>query len=369
MDASHKDMEEFRRRAREVNSESDEKLTAIRAAVQDAHNEAGSYRQELFSRTGEEVKTLDAAIKDADRHIKEFIAQTKLFEQADGLKLELERRIEDLRGDMDRLDQRRTEAAQLESQFIKIKRLEDEVNNKMTRFLSEQHRIEKMEADFNRLLLTSRAVEEKLIQVSSSDDTLQSVQLEIRRLNDSIAEAEEKYQRLEKKNKALDTATDGIDRNFKALQESEKILVEIKGEIENFKDETGRLGADIEKLSGENEKARDAAEKINMLDETLAEIEERIEAMQVARQWLAGVETRLGELYKEAQTTLKITTAVKGKGKSRAAPAVEAGAPPPGDRENIVTLARKGWSVKEIADVMKISQAAVELVLETAPRE
>jgi DNA repair exonuclease SbcCD ATPase subunit len=361
-------MDEARRRARDLVTENDERLAAVRSAIKEVHDDADAQRQEIFARTGEEAKALEAAIKEADRHIKEFIAQTKLFEQADGLKLELERRIEDLRADMDRLDQKRAEASLLEGQFVKIRRLEDEVNNKMTRFLSEQHRIEKMEADFNRLLLTSRAVEEKLVQVSSSDDTLQAVQVEIRRLNDVITETEEKYQRLEKKKQALDTTTDGVDRNFRALQESEKALAAVNGDLKGLAGEIGGLRSDIEKLAEQNEKAREAADKISTLDESLAAIEERIKAVQTARQWLANLETRLEELNKEAQSKLKLAGGIMKKEDGKAAPQ-DKGAPPPGVREDIVKLARQGWTAGEISKAMQISRGAVELVLETAPRE
>jgi DNA-binding NarL/FixJ family response regulator len=47
----------------------------------------------------------------------------------------------------------------------------------------------------------------------------------------------------------------------------------------------------------------------------------------------------------------------------------EKGAPPVGDRENIITLARQGWTVEEIAKNMKISRGEVELILEIAPKD
>jgi chromosome segregation ATPase len=365
LDAS---MDEVRRRTRELAAQSDERLVSIRSAIEDVHVEADSHRAEIFSRTEEHAKSLDAAIKDADRHIKEFIGQTKLFDQADELKLELERRIEDLRGDLDRLDQRRSEAAQLESQFVKIKRLEDEVSAKMSRFMSEKHRIEQMETDFNRLLQTSKAVEEKLAQVSSSDDTLQAVQLELRRLNDVIDDAEEKYRRIDKKKQALDATNDGIDRNFKALQESENEVRQINEELGRFSDEIGRIRSSIEKLAGENEKARETTEKLSLLDESLSAIEERIRDMQIAREWIARAETRLDELNRDVQSKLNLAGGLLKKNSPKTSVSGK-GAPPIGVREDIIRLARQGWTVDQISNAMKVSPGEVELTLETIPKE
>ena len=363
LDAS---MNEARRRAQELISESDERLSSIRSTVTDVNKEAAAHRAELFAHIDEQVKILDSAIKEADRHIKEFTSQTRLFERTDELKVELERRLEDLRGDFDRIDQRRAEAMDLEGQFVKIKRLEDEVNAKMTRFLSEKHRIEQMETEFNRLLQVSTAVEEKLTEVSNSDDTLQGIQIQIRKLNDALGDAEDKYQRLEKKNQTLDTTNDGIDRNFKALQESEKMARHITDELTHLSTDISSLRSAIESLTEDNTRARETADKLSLLDASLSSIEDRIEEMQKARQWLARAETRLEELNKQSLDQVKLMDTMRNADKTIDE---DKGAPPLGVRDNITRLARLGWTVDEIARAVKRSRGEVELILEIMPKE
>jgi chromosome segregation ATPase len=359
--------EDIRRRFRESAAENDERLAALRSAVEEVGEEAAAHRNEIFSRTDEHARALESAIKDADRHIKEFINQTKLFDRADELKLHLERRIEDLRSDLNGLDQRRAEAAELETQFVKIKRLEDEVNAKMTRFLSEQRRIELMEADFNRLIETSQSVEERLVQVSSSDDTLQAIQVQIRRLNDAMADTEERYQRIEKKNSILEETNSGIDRNFKSLQEAEHAVKRFNEELLRLSGEQEAIGDSLEDLAAKNTKARETAEKLSTLDATLADIEERIGEMNKAREWLARTETRLEEVYKQTQTQIQVMGTLykdeAGKGSK------DRGAPPIGTRETVVKLAHAGWKIDEIARAAKLSKGEVELILEIGPRD
>jgi chromosome segregation ATPase len=359
-------MNEAQQHAQELIAESDERLKGIRSAIDDAHTEMDTHRRDIFAHIDEHVKQVDATIKDVDQRIKEFINQTNLFERADELRLSFEQRITDLRGDFDRLDQRRDEAAEMEGQFIKIKRLEDEVNAKMTRFFSEKHRIEQMEADFNRLLQTSKAVEEKLVEVSSSDDTIQAVQVQLRQLNDALEDAGERYQRIERKNQTLEITTEGIDRNFKSLQESEKTALYITDELHRIADEMNAIHSSISILSGENEKARETTAKLSLLDKSLVDIEERIAAMQVARKWLAETETRLGELNQQAKDQVKLMgTLMKDGGEVTR----DKGAPPIGVRETIVKLAGQGWSVEEIARAVKRSRGEVELILEITPKE
>jgi predicted RNase H-like nuclease (RuvC/YqgF family) len=211
-------------------------------------------------------------------------------------------------------------------------------------------------------------VQEKLVQLTNSDDILQEMQVKVRKIEDAMAATEEKYLRIEKKNQVLDTTNDGIDRNFKALQESEAKFQKDAEEIERLGGEILSLKVSIETLAGESEKAREAAERISMLDKALAEIEERTRAMQVAREWIARTETRLEELNRETQDMARRTGDFLKSESGKKAPK-EKGAPPVGDRENVIKLARQGWTVEEIAKSMKISRGAVELILELAPKD
>ena len=341
------------------------KIRELDDTIEDARRRV----RDLAAETDNRIASVRSSVEDAERHIREAVDQTKLIDRADELRLEMERRIEDLKGDIDRLDQRRAEAFQLENDFVKIKRLEDDVNAKMTRFLSEKRRIETMEADFNRLLQISRAVEEKLTQVTASDDTLQGVQLQIRKLEEALVDTEEKFQRMERKSQILDNTNDGIDRNFKVLQESEKLSTKIGGDIERFTGDIDLIKVSIEKLAGESDRAREAVDKIEVLDNILEEVEERINSMQRARQWIADAETRMEKLNREAQIQSRaIDSLMKGK-KSGSAVDLGEGAPPPQKKENIIALARQGWTVDEIAKALKISRGEVELTLEVAPRD
>jgi chromosome segregation ATPase len=365
-DRLQQDMDTAHQKTQELIAESDARLGAIRAAIEQVSIQASAEQAKVFVHIDEQAKALEAAIKEADQHIKDFTAQTQLFERADELKQELDQRIEGLKGDMTRLEQHRAETADIEGEFVKIKRLEEEVNAKMTRFLSEKHRIEQIETDFNRLLLVSEAVEDKLSAVSTSNDTLQEMQIQIRKLTDALEDAEEKYQRIEKKNQTLDITNDGIDRNFISLQESEKMAQYITDDLHRLSDESGALKAALEALTLENRKARETADKLSLLDQSLSSIEERIEDMQKARKWLAEIETRLEKLNKEAQDQVKLMGGLM-KDTGKLAPQ-DKGAPPLGVRDNIIRLARLGWTVDEIARAVKCGKGEVELILEIMPK-
>jgi chromosome segregation ATPase len=341
------------------------RLRELDENVEEARRRIG----DLAAETDNRIASVRVSVEDAERHIREAVDQTKLIDKADMMRLEMERRIEDLKGDIDRLDQRRAEAARIENEFIKIKRIEDEINSKMIKIFSEERRVENMEANFTRFLQISRSVEDKLTEVTASDDTLQAVQLKIRKLEEALGSTEEKFQRIEKKNQILDNTIDGIEKSFKALQDTEKLSEKIGVELVQYADELEKIKVSIEKLSAESEKAASAVDRIDVLNNDLEEIEERIKSMQRARQWIADAETRLEELNRQAQTQARaIDAMVKGK-KTGPAPDLGEGAPSQQKKENIIILARQGWTVDEIAKNLKISRGEVELTLEFAPKD
>ncbi|MDR2470823.1 MAG: hypothetical protein LBD09_01770 [Treponema sp.] len=311
--------------------------------------------------TENRLSQLAAASGEISRELKEFTAQTGLFEKTGELKASLERSMEALRGDLSAVEERRAEAARLETEFVKIRRLEDEVNAKMTRFLTEKNHLDIMERDFEKLLQTSARVEERLKEVFNADDTLQNVQVSIRKLEDAMTAAEDKYQRMENKNRVLEETNQSIERNFQMLEETELALRKCRENIGRTEDEMDTLRPSIAELAAASEKAREAGERLETLDGNLKAIEDRIEKMQVAREWLARAETGFEKLNREAQEELKLLEAVLKEDRSQNQSGE--GAPPPGQRENVVKLRRKGWEPEEIARTLKLSRSEVELIL------
>ena len=381
VDGKLREMSEF---IQTRNLENSELIDVLRGELDEARNSfSGKIRdlddsmedarrrvRDLSAETDTRISQVRSSVDETERHIRDAVDQTKLLDRAEELKLEMERRIEDLKGDIDRLDQRRAEIAQLENDFVKIRRLEDDVNAKMTRFLSEKHRIETMETDFNRLLQISRAVEEKLTQVTSSDDLLQGVQLQIRRLEESLGTTDEKFKRVERKSQILDNTNDGIDRNFRQLQESEKIAAKLSGDMSRFTEDLSVIRVSIEKLAGESDKAREAAERLDVLNNVLEEIDERIESMQKARRWIADAEARLEELNKDVLTQIKaVTNATKGGRNKGPLQEKNENVTSQQIKETVIALRRKDWPIAAIAQTMKLTIGEVELILEMAPKD
>jgi len=350
------------RRSRELAAEMDQALQAFRRSAEDyagkTETEAKRFAERFERESGERARTL----ADMDARVKAFTAQTKLFERADELQNNLRVTIETLKGDLARLEARKGEITELETQFQRIKRLEDETDQKVSRFLAEKRRIDTLEEDFKRLLGLSQEVDRKLASVTESRDSLTDLQTEFRRLSGLAEEAGTKFDRLEKKSALLDTTADGVDKSFEALRGIEQEVKDLDQRVRPLADRMAELRSALDSLDKDRDRVDQAVSRLAGLDKDLEETEARIEKVQKAREWLARTETRLEELNKQAQDQLKLLgTLLK---QEAGAAKKETGAPSLSTQETVRKLAHQGWKVEEIARAVKLSRGEVELILE-----
>jgi uncharacterized phage infection (PIP) family protein YhgE len=149
------------RRVRETGSETDKTLQALRAGVQDLRAALDETQDRLTRRVRDDSAALSQNLDEIDKRVKAFVAQTKVFERADELKAALEASLGDFRAEIGRLDVYRDTMANLEQQYARIKKLEEETGQKVTRFLTEKKRVDIIEADFNKLLALSESIDRR----------------------------------------------------------------------------------------------------------------------------------------------------------------------------------------------------------------
>lgn len=349
------------KRQKEVQAETEAKLRDFRDAAQDLVLKIEGSRAQALGKVESEALRLSQSLAEIDKEQKAFIAQTKVFDRADELAAKLAASIESMQTDIGHLDTRRAEITEIENQLSRVKRLEDEVNQKVTRFLAEKRRIDALEEDFGRLAAVAQGVDKKLEEVTGESDALTEAQARIRKLLELSAEAETKYERLEKKAQVLDTTAEAVDKNFQGVQNLEKLLVALGAEAKRLPERIAQIKASVDELAAGKPRLDEAVEKLDSLDGIIKDTEKRIAESQKAREWLARAETRLEEVNRQAQEQLKLlSTLLKEEGADKKG----RGAPPNSVQETVRKLARQGWSADEIARAVKISRGEVELILE-----
>ncbi len=348
-------------RLREQSADTEQTLRSLKALAQDIRETVEQNREKSFQKIQQDTATLGATLEEIDRRQKGFVAQTKLFERADQLKIGLETDIERLSAEVGRLDTFKESMVALEQQYIKIRKLEEEATQKLSKFTADKKRIDILETDFGKLLGLSDSIDKKLLELTGTNDDLQQIQVQLRRFDETIGDVNSRYERLEKKALVLDRTVEGIDAAFEQLRSVETAVAEYRKTIEAVPSEIEELGRTLGELRDTGGKAALVMERLSALDSILEDVEKRTEKMQTAREWLARTETRLEEISRQSQDQLKLLSdLLKGENPAKKSK----GAPPIGIRENVVKLAHQGWKVDEIARALHLSRGEVELILE-----
>ena len=344
-----------------MTAETAQSVRESRAALQEVRSSIEETREKLFNKVQSDTSNLSQTLDEIDRKQKAFIAQTKIFDRADELKTGLESDISAIKNEISRLDVYRDTMNTLEQHYGKIRKLEDEANQKVTRFMAEKKRIDILETDFHKLLGLSESIDKKISELTLTNDDIQQYQVQIRRFEESVTEVNARYDRLEKKSSVLDQTTSGVDKAFDGLKSIEASLADCKAALSSMPSELAGVRGDVSTLLEDKARVTLVIEKLSALDAVLDDVEKRTEKMQTAREWLARTETRLEEISKQSQDQLKLLGDLL---KDDGAQKKSKGAPPIGIRENVVKLAHQGWKVDEIARALHLSRGEVELILE-----
>ena len=243
----------------------------------------GSQQKSLFGKIDDGYNSLNTNLADLDKRTSDFVAQTKLFERADGLKLDLEDSIEVMKKDIGKLQGFGEEVQEIESRLSNAKKTTDEVNSKLSKLQGERRRVEDMDSEFKKLITISRDLDLRIEAVYSSQDTLQEIQSKIRELENLGKLTESSYERLEKKKSIIETTTAGVDKSFQMLESLEKNLGKIGSEVGAFGEQMKSLKVQTDLLSNNKDKADAVVDKLEGIDTVLEKLEARMEKLDIAR--------------------------------------------------------------------------------------
>ena len=317
--------------------------------------------QKLNQELNAQEKRHDTLFADFEKQFKNFEKETRLFERADELKQKLSEAIASMKEDLAAINSRQNDINELDQQYTRIKKTEEEMSQKISRFLAEKRRLDAMEQDFNKLLAISQQIDQKLSQVTASNDQLTQIQVEIKKLIEIADEASRKYERLEKKAAVIESTTDTVDKNFDAINTLEKSLIQLQEELNAIPNQIIDIKRSLSELEGIEPRLDSILEKYNTIESVLEDSEKRIDNLQKAREWLVRAETRFEELNKKASENLKLLRDVL---KKEPASSDSNSAPPLSVQDSVRKLAHQGWKTDEIAKALKLSRGEVELILE-----
>ncbi len=358
-------MDEFISQSKEISREIDGTIRDFRGFVAQTREEFDGSQRRLMDKLGEDIRVLEVNLREIEKKQKGFLQQTKLFERADNLRRGLTEDLTQLKGEIDRVQTERKQLNELEGNFTKIRKLGDEATGKLNKFIGEQKRLEGIEDNYKKLISLSQNVDSRLDKVTAKHDHVQQIEFTLRNLDELQKELDQRYERLTKRKEIIDTTLEGVDRNFHQLTDLENRISEMNQIMGGVNANVNELKNRMESMALNKKESDMAMRNIQNLNQIMDELENRMDAMQKAREWLARTETRLEEVSVQANQQVEILGSLAGRQRD-ASQKEEKSAPSVSVRDMVIKLKHQGWKIEDIAKSCKISRGEVELILEMA---
>ena len=349
---------ETQKRISGENSESEKKLRDLRNLVQEVKQESEEMQENVVLKIQNEANHLQLSVDTIDNQLQHFVAQTNLIEKAEAMRADLENQMAEIRLQLNKFENFRQVTDRIEGQLAKIRNLDDETIARMEKIDADRSKLDTLESDFNELILLSNSMEQKINELRTNSDDLQLFQVEVKRYKENLDSVSARYERFEKKNDVLDQTIKDVDQMFENLRDLENRLDTCKKDTETIPQTVASLRTDISEVLTNSRSINEVVEKINELDSKLADVNVHVENVQKARDMMIKIEARLTEITNDAKDQINLYKTVKSGGKR------EPGAPPIAVRENVIKLARQGWTSEQIADSLKLARGEVELILD-----
>ncbi len=349
---------ETQKRINDETSESEKKLRDLRNLVQEVTQNSEDMQQGIVLKIQTEANQLQMNVDNIDSQLQHFVAQTNLIDKAEIMRSELETQMSELRLQLNKFENFRQVTDRIEGQLAKIRNLDDETISRMEKLDADRAKLNTLESDFNELILLSNSMDQKIAELKTNSDDLQLLQVNVKRYRENLEAVSARYERFEKKNEVLDQTIKDVDHLFEALRELENRLEACKKETSLIPQEVASVRTDISEVLTNSQSVNEVVDRLNQLDTKLADVTIHVENVQKARDMMIKIETRLAEITKDAKDQINLYKTVKTGGKR------EPGAPPIAVRENVIKLARQGWTSEQIADNLKLARGEVELILD-----
>ncbi len=210
-------------------------------------------------------------------------------------------------------------------------------------------------------------MDDKISELQTTNDDLQSMQLTVRSFQETLGEISGRYDRLEKKQEIIDQVSSEVDKTFDNLKDIERRLTDVTRQANNLPDTISDIQGKIDFITNNTGKINDAVDKISSLQNLLEETEKRAETVRNSREGIGNSETRLMNLSKEIDDKIDMLERISASELEKSPSGSSSSKNDrlsPKDKETIIALKRRGWSVEEIARNMKRSEGEIELVLE-----
>lgn len=338
-----------------------EKSRLVEKTLSDRMIHIQSVEEDWEDKIKKNYQKLFAEIQNVRSFHKELEDLEPLGEKIRSLREDFTFSSHDLENKILAIDKQREDIDQLQKDTFQVKNMSGDILRTFDEALKEKDNFIHLKNDMDRMAEVSKDIEDRLESVMENYRSLDDIQKKILHLADLDSKMEERLGE-------FTSQRDSLEETINSLKVNKDLADELESKIQKISSELGKLPEEVHELReqytllAENEPTvSKTIEMVGKMGDLISSLEERAEKTQASLKWLGQAETRLDKMTRESQEQIRLLGLLV-KDESRLIKKDQI--PSESIRNNVMKLARQGWSKDEISRATKLSLGEVELIME-----
>ena len=189
------------------------------------------------------------------------------------------------------------------------------------------------------------------------------MEVTVRNYEDRLKEVSNQYERLEKKDEVVERIKTDVDSQFDKIKDLEKRLNDCNRQVVSLPQEIKDVQMNVDTILRNEPKISKAVEQLENLDDLITDTERRVETLNSVQNGIKKTELDLQGLSRDVNSKFKVLQQITKQDLEKN-PSVRGNSISQQDNENVRLLKRQGWTIKEIAKSLNITESEVDLILQ-----
>ena len=356
-------LDEAQKRLAQQDADATERVEAFTKTITEAEDRNAANQSSFTLKMQDSANLIQTRLGEIEKQIQDVKANIQSYETADKMRRQLEANVQELNSAFTKLQGYADTADKMNVQYTSILKINEDINRQLSGMEAQKNRVVSLEQQFGKMMALSSTIDDRILSLNTTKDDLQSMEVTVRNYNDRLQQISEQYERLDKKDEVVTRIMTDVDNQFEKLKELEQRLTNCNRQAVSLPQEIKEVQANVDKILQSGPKITTAIGKLETLDSIITDTEKRIETLNSVQNGIKKTQLDLEGINRDVDNKFNILQKMTQQELTKR-PRAKENVINPQINETVRTLKRKGWTIAEIAENVKLTENEVDLILQ-----
>ena len=356
-------LEEAKKNLEQQDSLATERTEAFKKSIKEAEDKNAANQSAFTLKMQDSANLIQTRLGDIEKELQDVKSNIQSYETADKMRRQLEANVAELNNAFTKVKGYSDTADKMNVQYNSILKINEEINRQLSGMEAQKNRVITLEQQFNKMLGLSNTIDERIQSLNTTSDDLQAMEVTVRNYNDRLQYVSEQYEKLDKKDEVLNRIKTDVDSQFEKLKDLEQRLTNCNRQAVSLPQEIKEVQNSVDRILQNGPKITDAIGRLEKLDSIIEDTDKRIETLNSVQNGIKKTQLDLEGINRDVDNKFNILQKMTQQELAKK-PRAKENTINPQINETVRTLKRKGWTIAEIAENVKLTENEVDLILQ-----